>query len=1043
MSIWVKILLGLAAITIVFLSLKSRRTLAGDILNNAEAILAWVSSWATSSDFPSYCQLETSIGLDLDDPRMKEMQASDPGGAKPYILITRECSMMTLFELTGAMDIVGDEEFKSITKQLRETMSSYFQRPGHTIEFSFEKDPEAIHAAVANMMAPAYQTAERIGLDLKDVLDDRVSRVAALCSHESAYVVLYTHLSSMSSEEVKREMEDHRERIKRHNLEPMPYAQSPSAVIKGLLHTHETVVSAMLEDFKLAKLHVSLMSTHEACNHIKRAYDRDNTDFKWKPTLPGDRFWPRQAPRKRDKSDLFLPRLQEQMNSTKARVYGDYVKIGSMYHGSVFMELGPQDVKPFSELFRRLGRDIPWRIKFTIEPGGIDSNRLKQLIVSVTGFMSSINGSIKRAFDAIEAAQEDGENHVSLKICAATWANSEKDCQRRVSALVKAMQGWGTCQVTDDSGDPVSGLASTIPGYSDRNISPKMVPPLTDLVKMLPFQRPASPWSSGGSIPLRSLDGKLYPYQPNSSLQTAWIDLIWAIMGSGKSVWLNTLNLGAILSPGLRRLPLITIIDVGPSSSGLVSLIQHALPPERRHEAIYVRLRNTKEFAINPFDTELGCREPTAFGREASIAMLCMLATPVGETAPPPKTPELASMMIDEVYRKYGTPGQEKIYERTYDDMVDQAVDELGIEVTERTSWWNITDKLAMAGRMREARSAQRFAVPVLSDLIEIVRSERIRSTFSPSENSRVMAGTGMTLIDDMVLVITTALRDFEVIAGHTQFEINEASRIVALDLDIVTRGAGEEGKRKASIMFSFARQIAARQYYLDEEVVELAPPIYAAFHKTRIEDIKDEMKAICVDELHRTGGMRAFRKLLSLDRREGRKWGIRVSLSSQLLEDFDDEGESITETAFSIYMMNAGTQSQRDEAQRIFGLSASAMQALERDVRGHGKFLVWHQIKTGVVTQVLHNAPGAIELWAFSTTAKDAGLRRRLYEKLSPPLARKILAKEFPTGSAVTYMEALQKEQKSDDDESVIDTVVKELILKYSNEAKEEALSV
>src|SRR5260364_234402 len=65
-----------------------------------------------------------------------------------------------------------------------------------------------------------------------------------------------------------------------------------------------------------------------------------------------------------------------------------------------------------------------------------------------------------------------------------------------------------------------------------------------------------------------------------SSLPNAWVDLILALNGSGKSVWLNTLNLGAILSPGLKRLPLITIIDIGPSSSGLIDLLQNALPPD-------------------------------------------------------------------------------------------------------------------------------------------------------------------------------------------------------------------------------------------------------------------------------------------------------------------------------------------------------------------------------------------------------------------------------------------------------------------------------
>lgn len=118
-----------------------------------------------------------------------------------------------------------------------------------------------------------------------------------------------------------------------------------------------------------------------------------------------------------------------------------------------------------------------------------------------------------------------------------------------------------------------------------------------------------------------------------------------------------------------------------------------------------------------------------------------------------------------------------------------------------------------------------------------------------------------------------------------------------------------------------------------------------------------------------------------------------------------------------------------------MFGLSNSAMAALQRDVRGAGRFLVWHQTKSGVVTQVLHNAPGAIELWAFSTTAKDVGLRRRLYRRASPAVARRILAKEFPSGTAAQYLESRQAEQGARDDENIIDTVVHELVVKYGLE--------
>lgn len=1013
-------------------------TVVSSILDNVESLISWVSSHALGADLPSYCQLETAIGLDPDDSRAKQMAAMDPKGARPYILITRNCAMLTVFELTGSMDVVGDFEFEQITDDLRRAMTSYFQKSGHSIEFSFERDPDSISRKVKSLMQPAYDTCDRIGLDLKDMLDDRCERVASLCSHESCYVLLYTHLSSMAPDELKREMEAHKLRMKEHNVQPMLEAQSVTAILKGLLHRHETFVDAMERDFLHAKLHVERLSTHEAARSIRQSYDRRRTDPKWKPVLPGDKFTPRQM-RGDSASGMYIQKFSEQMCSGKVYADGDFVNINGEYHGSAYMEIGPQEIHDFMMLFNRVGKDIPWRIKFAIEPGGLEANKFKGVMVSVIGFMSSTNKAIKRSFDAIEVARQNGECIITVRITAATWGPDKKTCEDRLSALVSAMQGWGVAQISTDTGDPIQGLASTIPGFSDKSVAPKMIPPLSDIVRLLPIQRAASPWYAGGSILLRTLDGKVYPFQPNSSLQTAWIDLIWAIMGSGKSVWLNTLNLGAILSPGLRRLPLITVIDIGVSSSGLIELLQNALPEERKHEAIYVRLKNNSKYAINPFDTLPGCRYPTDFDRQFLVSVLTALATPVGKKEPFPNSAELAGMLIDEVYSKYGTRGSEKPYESTIDADVDEALAEVGFEADEYTSWWDVTDRLTVAGKTRAARLAQRFAVPVLSDVIEAIGSERVRSVFEPSEDSKAKVENGMTLLDAMRMVITTALKDFPIIASHTQFELNDQARVVALDLEEVTKGSGEDGEKRAEIMYVFARQIAARQYYLPEDISELAPSIYHDAHRAKYEDIKDEMKAICVDEVHRTAGKKSFRRLLSLDRREGRKHGIRVSLASQFMNDFETDGESITESAFSVYIMNAGSQKSRKEAKDMFGLSDSAIAALQRDVRGHGRFLVWHQTKSGVVTQVLHNAPGAIELWAFSTTAKDVGLRRRLYKRMSPALARKILAKEFPSGSAAQYMEARQAEQGATDDENVIDTVANELIVKYHLETQME----
>ncbi len=90
--------------------------------------------------------------------------------------------------------------------------------------------------------------------------------------------------------------------------------------------------------------------------------------------------------------------------------------------------------------------------------------------------------------------------------------------------------------------------------------------------------------------------------------------------------------------------------------------------------------------------------------------------------------------------------------------------------------------------------------------------------------------------------------------------------------------------------------------------------------------------------------------------------------------------------------------------------------------------------------TQLLTNTLGPIELWAFSTTAEDARLRNKLYQKLGPKEARRVLANLFPSGSVKSLIEArlsVLKEQQGIIEEgsglSIADQLLDEIIVAYS----------
>src|SRR6185295_5273172 len=213
------------------------------------------------------------------------------------------------------------------------------------------------------------------------------------------------------------------------------------------------------------------------------------------------------------------------------------------------------------------------------------------------------------------------------------------------------------------------------------------------------------------------------------------------------------------------------------------------------------------------------------------------------------------------------------------------------------------------------------------------------------------------------------------------------------------------------------ARYVLARHYYLTEDNLSDMPAQYRDYHRNRISELREDPKRIVLDEFHRTSKARAVRDQVILDMREGRKWNVQIALISQSLEDFDPV---MVEFATSIFIMDAGPEQAIKRSTEIFGLSETARVALKTRVHGPREggatFLAQFATKTGMNTQLLTSTLGPVELWAFSTTAEDARLRNKLYLKIGPAEARRVLANLFPQGSVKFIIEArlaTVKEQK------------------------------
>src|SRR6185312_12705224 len=453
------------------------------------------------------------------------------------------------------------------------------------------------------------------------------------------------------------------------------------------------------------------------------------------------------------------------------------------------------------------------------------------------------------------------------------------------------------------------------------------------------------------------------------------------------------------------------IIDIGPSSSGLISLLKEALPPEIRHYVAYHRLRMTKDYAINPFDTQLGCRYPTAQERGFLVNFITLLSTPIGSERPYDGISDMAGLVIDELYKYLADDGKPHLYTNGLEPLVDDILSEIGFVLDDRTTWWEVTDALFLASFHHEAMLAQRYAMPLLADAAAICRTQVIEDLYG-----QVKAPTGEPLIQAFSRMISSAVREYPILSNITKFDIGDA-RIVSLDLDEVAKSGGDAAERQTAVMYMLARYVLARHYYLTEDALSDFPETYRTYHRARIDEIREDPKRIVYDEFHRTSKARAVRDQVILDMREGRKWNVQIALISQSLDDFDPV---MVEFGTSIFIMDAGPEQAIKRSTEIFGLSETARVALKTRVHGPREggatFLAQFATKSGINTQLLTSTLGPVELWGFSTPAEDARTRNKLYAKIGPREARRVLANLFPSGSDKSLVEkrlAQLKEQQ------------------------------
>lgn len=940
------------------------------------------------TNMPAYCDIETA----------------DTQNA----LVTKGGSLVSGIRIDGMRFAIGPDEFERTAGIITRALQSYLNLAGHTVDIFASRDPYAIRGRIAEMSVGVKKTCEAVGLDVGDIILANEKEVSRYTAHETIYMAIWSRPSLLSKREIsagRKELLDASMKIPKMGGN----VQNPFSTLTALREYHEATVRSVYEDLGNAGVICALLTAHEMLRVARMEIDPDFTDPNWSPLLVGDTIPVLQSPgalRREDAtslnfSDIQYPSISRQLFPRDAyRTDTKFVTVGERAFAPVFIELPPREVMPFSSLFAKLSSaQIPWRVQFRIDGGGLKYIGTKEMMASILAITSSMNRRIASSISDLKQLEFEGITNVRLRMSFCTWApaSNRELLVRRSARLAQTIAAWGNCEVREVSGDSMLGMMSTVPFVFEGCAAASSVAPLSHVVRMLPLMRPASPWKSG-SVLYRTLDGRVMPFTPGSSLQTTWNYIFFGRPGFGKSVQMLNMILSSCMQPGLSKLPRVGIVDIGPSSTYFVEMIRDSLPKRMQHLAQSFKLTMSTKDAINPFDTPVGCRFPTPEHKAFIVNILSQIATPAEAEKPYSRISELISKVIEDVYTIYGDEGA-KAAPKRYTQATEPAIDALlGRYLFDsrarETSWWSVVDFLFSKGHTHEATMAQRYAVPLIADCVAL--SPQVVDLYG-----KIQTESGQTLTDAFSSLISSALLDFPNLSTETRFDIGEV-RVAAINLEEVAKSGSNAAKRQTNVMYLLASYALTKDFRIDEPTVKSMrmPPVYLAYHLGKVKENKEDMKWIAYDEFHRTSSSPAVQESVLIDMREGRKYGIGVILSSQGADDFPP---TMREFATGTFIVDAGSEKNADALQKFFGFNDTARGLLTDYVNGPtsaGAPLLAHiTTKQGVYTQLLVSTLGIETRWALSTTQEDAMVRKAICAELGAANGRRALAFTYPNG--------------------------------------------
>ncbi len=933
------------------------------------------------------------------------------------VITCNDGSLVSVIEIRGCRRFIGLSEHKENVAALTTTIRSLFDKKDFDLGFYFESDNDVVTVdrELRTVFSPVKSASNALGLLNEALVEEDIEVLKAHVQVERCWLVCWT----LKAKGGIKLAADERMPAAGSSLFRSNYYQDLNGANDEAERggKHESMLQPLIEVLTNKHFSFKRLSTADIARDLRNGIDARKTGTSWEPLIAGENsssfLYPAETKRARTEgaAALMPPRLGYQVWPVEPEVVPnkpDTIRVGNRIFKVLALRIMPNGAVPFNKLLKEANRQrIPIRFSGLMHSAGSSFLSVKFSIASLLTIIPfpGRNKSIRDEISRLNRIVGQGSvGSSSLQICFSTWANDDeqKKLDYNADKLMQIINAWNHADAYFLRDDIQQGFNSTLPAYRNASVAPAAVGVLDEILHCMPLTRPVMPFDQGGMC-FRSDDGRIMPFQPfDYNVMRHHIYLVVGEPGYGKSATVNNMLVSLVSSS--NEIPFIGMADVGTSSLGSILLCQSILPENKKHYAMYHRLRNRIEDAYNFFEPDYGMRMPLKEHFDEICNLMELMLSDDRTSALHSDMPGLIRTVMKLAYRiksENDSKADPECYRRNKHNDPNWLVIATALEAIDYTpstddSWWYIFDKLHNAGYFREASMVQRFAAPTLPFLAAVASRREVREEYPGNYD------TGTPLVDYFSRRIGELAEQYPSLATYTQLDLGEA-RIVSLDLEEVVPRATEHDyplKKQGAIYFLVAARILASRFFWKEERLSDIPERYHTYHKPYIKSIRQTTNVMMIDELQRFSGVDAADNLCIKIANEGRKWEIGIVLSSQ----------NVTEMPERLLLFSTGRficgfeEKSVDGVVEKFKLTPTDRELIVNRIHPPSKNGSWllMQLETdeGLYSHLLNCRMGSEKLWGLSTRNRDSVVRSKVYDVFGDVKGRNLLGRMYPGGS-------------------------------------------